>query len=360
MDEDDVAAAVGVARTRGAVERREVGERRGGRAVATRRGGAVDLGCGKSVEMRQKVGTSSPLRRYHRRQRHHLILVIARIQPRQVLRILAVRRIRLDHDPPHVAELVELADRERAELRLDRAVHILYRHPEQGGFVAVHDGAQLLGVGGVGRCEAGELGTLSGGFEEILHDSVERGGISVPRVLDPEFESAGRADARNGRGRDRDDHCSLDQLCFLVERLEYCSRVLGLRGLERLVAFVEVLERYEEGPGIALETAVEQAISGDHRAGLDARELGKDRVDLISDRLRTIDARRLRHDDRRHCIALVLVGHEAGGQDMEHVPDRVQEYDQKHQRRHGACDHPLDRMPEASGYGVHLAVEPRK
>src|SRR5205823_3363802 len=86
----------------------------------------------------------------------------------------------------------------------------------------------------------------------------------------PEFESAGRADARDRRRRDRNDDRAFDLLRFLEEVEEDRARVFGLRRFDRLVALAEILERHKEGSGIRLEAAVEQAVTGDHRPRMPA------------------------------------------------------------------------------------------
>jgi hypothetical protein len=124
-----------------------------------------------------------------------------------------------------------------------------------------------------------------------------------------------------GRRRDRDDDRFLQALDFAVEACEHGPRILRFRRFRRVVAFLEILERHEEAAGIGLEAAVEQAVAGDHRPCIDARYVGQDRVHLLGHRLRAVQARRFRHDDRGHHVALVLVRDEARRQHGEQVVD---------------------------------------
>ena len=165
---------------------------------------AVDLGRRKAVEVRQQVGAGDPLGADQRGQRHHLAVLRARVEPSEVARVLPVLRVGLQDHPPDAAELVELARGERAELRLDRAVDVLDLHAQQRRLVAVDDGAQLLRVGAKRRRQAGELGRGARLAQEVLRDLVELRGIARARVLDPELEAAGGADAGNRRRRDRE------------------------------------------------------------------------------------------------------------------------------------------------------------
>ena len=310
--------------------------------------------------MRQQVGAGDPLRRDERRERHHLPVRRARIEARQVLGVLAVAGVRLHDHPPHAAELVELARGERAELRLDRAVDVVDRAAEQRRLVAVDDRAELLRVGAERRRQRRELGPRARLGEELLRHLVELRRVAGARVLDPELEAARRADAGDRRRGDRQHDRLLDLLRLGVHVEEDRARVLRARGVGRRVALLEVLERDEERAGVGLEAGIEQAVAGDHRAQVGPGRLREDRVDLLGDRLRAVDARGLRHDDRRHHVALVLVRDEARRQHREEVVDQVEEADEQHERDRGARDRPLDRVPEAARHLVDLPVEPRE
>ena len=81
---------------------------------------------------------------------------------------------------------------------------------------------------------------------------------------------------------------------------------------------------------------------------------------MFRHRLRAIEARRLGHDDRRHHIALILVGNEARRQYREQVIDAPQEKDEQNECNDHSLDHEFDGMTKATRHRVDLAVEPRK
>ena len=143
-------------------------------------------------------------------RRRRLPLVRTRVKTREVARVLPILRVGLQDHPPDAARLVVLAYGERAELRLDRAVHVLDRDAEQRRLGAVDVGAQLLRVRAIRRVERRELRTSACFLQELLRDFVELDRIAAAGVLDPEFESAGRADTRYRRRRDRQDDAALD------------------------------------------------------------------------------------------------------------------------------------------------------
>ena len=227
-------------------------------------------------------GPAVHLRRDHRRQRHHLVLVVARVQARQVLRVLPVWRVGLDDHPPHVREQVVLADRQRPELRLDRAVHVLDRNAEQLRLLAVDVGAQLLRRRGVGGREPGQLRPLARLLEEVLQHALERDRVAGAGVLDPELEAAGGADAGDRRRRDRDRR-SRPRSCAPWRRSPRGSRARSrcFVVVDVLVALVEVGERDEDRAGVGLEAAVEQAVARHHRARRDARQVLEDLVRAV-------------------------------------------------------------------------------
>ena len=220
--------------------------------------------------MRQQVRAGDPLRRDQRRERHHLAVGRPRVEPRQVLGILAVPRVRLHDHPPDSAELVELARGERAELRLDRAVDVVDRAAEERRLVAIDDRAQLLRIRAERRGQRRELGPCARLREEFLRDLVELRGLAGSRVLDPELEATGRADPGDRRRRDRKHDRFLDLLRLGVHVQQHRARVLGAGGVGRSVALLEILERHEERAGVRLEPGIEQAVAGDHRAQVDA------------------------------------------------------------------------------------------
>ena len=176
----------------------------------------------------------------------------------------AVGGVGLEDDVPHPAVLVELADRDRAELGLQGAVDILDRNPEKHRLRAVDFGPQLLRGGAEGRVQAAELGPLSGLGEKLLRDLVEPLRISGPLVLDPELEAARGADAGNRRRRDRDEPSR--PRCSAAPAGDVLQHRLGVflaGALQDGIALLEVLERHEKGRRVGLVLAVDQAVAVD-------------------------------------------------------------------------------------------------
>ncbi len=110
-------------------------------------------------------------------------------------------RIGLQHHIPHAAVLIVLADLGRAELGLDRAVHVLHRHAQKHGLVAVDRNPQLLGCGIEGAVHARKLGPVARLCQKLLGELIEPPGLSRLFVLNPELKAARGADARNRRRR---------------------------------------------------------------------------------------------------------------------------------------------------------------
>src|SRR5262249_7255567 len=158
-----------------------------------------------------------------------------------------------------------LARRERAELRLDRAVDILNLNAEQRRLLAIDNGAKLLRVRAVGGGEARELPSSPRRLEGILRHLIELRGVAGFGVLDPKFEAAGRADAGNRRRRYRIDDRLFDGLRFVINIEEHRARVLRLCRFKGAIALFEILERDEERARVGFEAAVQETVARDHR-----------------------------------------------------------------------------------------------
>ena len=186
------------------------------------RGVSVDFCSGKAVEMGQKIRPGHPAGGNNSREGNHQLLIRSRIEPGEIFRLLPECRLGLENDPPHPAVLIELAGRKGAELSLDGTVHILDRHTEQSGFLTIHLGAKLLGRSPERGIEAAELRSLPGFFQKILGDFIQSGGITRPRILEPELEASGSANPRYGRRCYRNDQSLQNVSGFPVKVLKHC------------------------------------------------------------------------------------------------------------------------------------------
>ena len=166
-----------------------------------------------------------------------------------------------------------------------------------------------------GGSHAREFGAAAEVGNEFLGDLVELCRVARGLVLDPEFEAAGGADARNCRRRDRDHHAGLDGVARLGGSAHQDrAGVLGTGLVDRGVAILEVGEGDKKGCGVGFELAVDQAEAIDDRAIGHRWVLRKNRVDLLAGFCRARQRGRVGHDDLAQHIALIFIGNEAGGQ----------------------------------------------
>ncbi len=231
--------------------------------------------------MRHQIGADHVIGIDHRGQRHHLAVGRARVELGNVFRLLAVCRIGLQHHVPDPAVLRELADHDRAELRLQRAVDIRDRHAEQHRLRAVDGRPHLLRNAAISRRHAPKLGALVGFRQELLGDFVQPARIAAHPVLDPELETAAGADAGNRRRRDRKEHAGVDVLRSGVDVAQNGTDVFLLRGLDRFITLLEVLEGHEHCRDVGLVLAVDETVAVDDRAVGDRRILREQRVDPL-------------------------------------------------------------------------------
>jgi len=321
---------------------------------------AVHLGGGKPVEVRQQVGPRHPLGADHGGQGHHLALPRPGVEPREVFGFLPVSRVGLKDHPPDAARFVVLAHGHGAELGLDRAVDVLHRNAEQGGLVAIDVCPQLLARGPEGGAQPAQFPPLAGPGEELPRDGLQGRRLAAPGVLDPELEAARCADARDRRGSDGDDEPLLDLPALPVQIPEHGPRVL-LPGLpHRVVALVEGFQRHEEGSGVRLEPAVQQAVARDLRPVLHARDLREDGIHPAGHIGGPVEARRIGHEDGAQHVPLVLVRDEARGEHHEEVHDGVDHDGQENEGDGHPPDHEQHRPAEGVGEPGEPAVERRE
>ena len=82
--------------------------------------------------------------RHYGRQRRHLAISTSRVKPGDICGAAAVGSLGLKDNIPDPAVLVVLADLDRTELGLQRAVNIIYRNAEEHRLGTVDFGLQLL------------------------------------------------------------------------------------------------------------------------------------------------------------------------------------------------------------------------
>jgi len=120
----------------------------------------------------------------------------------------------LKNNVPDATVLVELAHLDRAELGLQGAVHVRYRHPEEHRFRAVDFGMQLPGCRTESSVKTGKFGPRTRLCQELLGDFIQAGRVSGAFVLDPELEAPRRADPRDRRRRDWDKKARINRPRF--------------------------------------------------------------------------------------------------------------------------------------------------
>ncbi len=87
-------------------------------------GGAVELGRRIEVVARHPVGSGNVAHRRERAERHGLACRVAHADLEDVLRIVAMRRVRLRDDAERASEQVEVVDVGRADIDLQRRKYV--------------------------------------------------------------------------------------------------------------------------------------------------------------------------------------------------------------------------------------------
>ena len=163
-----------------------------------------------------------------------------------------------------------------------------------------------------------------------------------------------------GRRRHGNDQTILDLPCILVQAHQNSPGIFRLCRLYGRIALFEGLKRYEKGPGIGLESAVQQTVSRDLGTRIHTGEFFENTVHPFGNGHGAIETGAVRHNDRGHNVSLILVGHKARGQHLEEVNNGLDQHRQNHKRDQHPFDDKDHRMAEGAGYGINLTVEPGK
>ncbi len=124
---------------------------------------------------------------------------VAHIELANVFHPGAVLTLGFDIDLPLAAEAIEIVDEITAHKCLDGAVDIAQIHALLQHLVAIYLDKFLGNIGQESGTKTGDFGALSSGGKKEVQVSGEELDIASRTVLEHEGETAGSADAGNGR-----------------------------------------------------------------------------------------------------------------------------------------------------------------
>ena len=277
---------------------------------------------------------------------------VAHVELPDVLRPGAELALGLDVHLPDAPELVEVVHERTAEERLQRLVHGGERDPLLEHLVAIDLGEVLRRARQERREQQRELGTLPGRGEELRRVLGEERGIATGAVFQHERDAGRRADARDGRGREREGLRLGHAGEPLVQPLDD-----HVGGEPMLVPRFPVLERDEVKPVVGRGDEAQQAEARDAGVVLDARRRLEDLVELVADGRRAVERGRQRELNVHVEVALVFVGDEATGQAALHEPGEHGDDDQQNHREGGLVDQVSAGAHVAVGGAAEPAVE---
>src|SRR5262249_45056727 len=148
-----------------------------------------------------------------------------------------------------------------------------------------------------------ELRPLARRLQELLQVLVEELDGAAAAVLEPEGEAASGAESLD-RGRREREHVRLHDLLaeYAVQLLQDSVDVQLLP-----LALVPRIEGDEVEGGVGRGRSGEEAEPGDRRDVLDALRLAQDLLDLLADRVGTLERRGVGKLDVDEEVALILV-----------------------------------------------------
>ena len=216
----------------------------------------------------------------------------------------------------------------------------------------------MLGRGAKSGIETAKLRPLLGFLDKFLGDFFESGRFTGPSVLNPEFETACRADTGNCRRSKWDDQPLKNILGFPMQIRQNGPRVLGCGFFLVRIAFFEWLEGYEKRSGIGFIAAVQQAVTGQFRTDIDTRNFFEYFIDGRCHFLGAIQTGGIGHENGRYHIPLIFARNKAGRQRPKQMDDGPD-----HQCQQQKCDgHAFDDQYHGSakrlGESVEAAIEP--
>ena len=294
------------------------------------------------------------LRLGHRAHRHHRPLGVAHIDPIDVVHLVAKRRLGLDVDLPSAAEHVEVVDVEAAQRRLQRIEYVGDLHSEHLRLVAVDVEVDLRRVCGIGAVDAGELGLGIRRHQQAAQRRRDVGGRLALQRLQRVLETAGAAEAENGRQVERERNRALDG-----RHLRPQLRNDGPDPLRRIGALIVRLEPNDE-EGLVRGGDVIDEIEPDHREhALHARDRPHEAFDLLDHRLGAVERNALRKTQRRENRPLVLVRQEAlrGPAEQQRRGDNRpgDHHDADDRHAHETAHHPYIAVAGAIDRAQHVA-----
>ena len=134
-----------------------------------------------------------------RPHRHHSALGVADVNLVDVVDIVAKRRLGLHVDLPGAAEHVEVVHVKAPQRRLKGVEYVGDLHSEHLRLVAVDVEVDLRRVCGIGAVDAGELGLGIRRHHQAAQRRRDVGGRLALQRLQRVLETAGAAEAENGR-----------------------------------------------------------------------------------------------------------------------------------------------------------------
>ena len=155
-----------------------------------------------------------------RAERHHLSLVVAHLQPANVLGVEAKPLVGLHAHLVGSAELVEVVDVSRAERRLERGEDGVERDTQTLGFHPVHVGVKDRDARAEGGLEPGQPRLFVAVADDLVGDLLELLEPHVVFVEQLHLKPARDAESVDRRRRKTEDHGFADRLHALRQCLQ--------------------------------------------------------------------------------------------------------------------------------------------
>ena len=159
----------------------------------------LNLSGGIEIIARHPIRPGDVAKLRHRPDRHHLALVVARLQIDDITDLITGRRIGLRRNPVGPPEIIEVVDIGRAEIDLQCLENAVGRDAEHLGAHPVDIGIDLGRPGVEQREDADETGDLVACRHDLLSRRIERPQSTPTLVLHHHLEAARGPDAAHRR-----------------------------------------------------------------------------------------------------------------------------------------------------------------
>ncbi len=286
------------------------------------------------------------------RDRHHLLIGPAHIEPPDVVGRLAEAGLRLGLHPVRLAIAVEIVDVERRQRRLQRLEQLRQRDAERLHLLAVHLHEQLRGVDADRRIHTAQLGQRVGVGGELSRQAGEPRHVVHPPVLEIQLETRGRTEADDLGEVEREAARLLQLEEIPVDGAEHRGELLPRSG-----PLVPRLQHDEHDRRVRLVRILDKVEADERDDVVDRRLLQEKPFDLLHDGFGALPRGIVGELDEHAEVPLVLARNEAA----RDGPHEDQQQDHRHpeggEERAGPVDHATSGAKVALGHRAEPAIE---